>query len=277
MERWIRFDRLGVVVLLGVLAALIARPSSGQDQTEERLSSLETRVTELEAAVVSQGTPESSAAGEAAAEASTAVAQATIGGNALDLLPPGEGDAVAVIVSGPLENGKIPLVVRNNTESAVAGVTVKVEARDASGALVAVGETTGGQALKPYLLHPGEVAIGFASLQGDVPLDAVLTYAVASEPAPGMMGGFNVDLAFDEVTWLSDRIVGVARNPGDQAVGGTYMNLVCFAPDGTPSRAEPSTIQEDVAPGGTAPFQIDGGYVTGCERFLVAATAHPRQ
>lgn len=260
------------VILFGVVAALIAQPTSGQDGADERLSDLETRVAELEAAVFAGTTPTSPPDPATAADPTS---QRTIGGNALDLLLAGESGEVVLIATGPLERGQIPLAIRNNTDTAVAGTTVKVEAKDASGVLIAVGETTGGQILKPYLLQPGEVAIGFASLQGDVPSDATFAFAVDAEEAPGLMGDFIVDLEMQEATWRSDRIVGVARNPAEETVGGTYMNVVCFASDGTPTRAEPATIQEDIEPEATATFQIDGAYVADCERFLVAATAHP--
>jgi hypothetical protein len=110
-----------VVALLMIVALLVvAIPSSGQDRTEERLNNLETRVAELEAEVF----PTEKAAKKEKRAKKSDGQQATVGGNALGLLPTGIADEVSVIASGALEYGQIPLVVRNNTDEAVAGVVV---------------------------------------------------------------------------------------------------------------------------------------------------------
>jgi hypothetical protein len=268
--RWL----IASVALLIASMAISARPSSGQDQTEERLNVLETRVADLEAAVY-QATP---TAPPGATPSGGAKSQSTVGGNALSLLPPGEPGSIVVVAAGQLERSQVPLVVRNNSDAPIAGATVKVEARDAAGNLVAVGETVSSHQLKPYLLQPGEVAIGFALLTGAVPPASALSFIVDSDQVPGSLGDFNTDLVIDEASWLEDRIVGVARNPTDQVIGSVYANLVCFASDGTPTQAEPSTIQGTIAPGTTTSFQIGGGMTdaSGCETFLVAATGHPQ-
>lgn len=265
-----------MVIFLG-LAMFFVSPSSGQDRTEERLSALETRVAELEAEVYGEATPPSTEPDNDAASNVEPGTQLTIGGTALDLIPPGEDGEVDLVAVGPLDRGLIPLVVRNNTDEPVEYVTVKVEARDAAGELVAVGETLDNHMLKPYLLQPGELTIGFAFLQGDVPPDATFDYTVNAESSPGMMADLMVDLEIVEVTWLTDRIVGVARNPTDQTVGSTYMNLVCFADDGTPNWSDPAMISENIGPNETASFQVDLLFIEGasCERFLIAATTHP--
>jgi hypothetical protein len=172
--------------------------------------------------------------------------QLTIGGSALPLLLPCAAGEVSVIANGALENGQMPLVIRNNTDEPVVGSVVKVEFRDAAGSLLGVGDTDGGHQMKPYRLEQGEVGLGFVYIEGDIPGDAQVTFEATYENPPGMMDDFSVDLQFPEVTWLGDRIVGTAVNPSDQTVGGTYMNFVCFGNDGTPIAAEPSTIQEDI-------------------------------
>ena len=142
-----------------------------------------------------------------------------------------------------------------------------------------MGETLSNHGLKPYLLRPGEVVISFAFLEGDIPADATFTFTVNSSPTPGTRGDMNVDVVIDEVTWQSDRVVGVIRNPTDQTLGWTYMSLVCFSADGTPTRAEPATIQESITPNGTMTFQISGAFGTApdCEHFLVAGTSNPQR
>jgi hypothetical protein len=264
-----------VVALLMIVALLVvAIPSSGQDRTEERLNNLETRVAELEAEVF----PTEKAAKKEKRAKKSDGQQATVGGNALGLLPTGIADEVSVIASGALEYGQIPLVVRNNTDEAVAGVVVKIELRDTAGELVGVADRDGGHPMKPYLLQPGDVAIGFVFIEGDVPADSEIEFTTTYEDPPGMLGDFNIDLEFPDVTWLMDRVVGTAVNPSDETIGGyTYMNMVCFDEEGTPIDAEPNVIEEEIGPGDAVTFQ--GGdlvHASNCENFLIAATGHPK-
>lgn len=263
-----------VIVLLVAVSLFWVQPTTSQDNDTERISDLETRVAELENAVF--GTE------EIGPLQSTPVAgsQATVGGNALHLLPPGERDHVTVVSVGTLEPDDIdvPIVVRNNTAEPVAGIVVKGEIRDSQGSLLAVADTDGGHQLKPYLVKPGEVAVGFIQFgQLDIPEKANFTYSTIFEEAPGTMSAFNTDLVFIEATWLSDRIVGTVGNPTSLAVGGTYMNIVCLSPDGILIDSDPATIQEDIEPNGEATFQAGDTFGdTVCENFLIAATAHPK-
>ena len=143
-------------------------------------------------------------------------AQATLAGNALSLLPDTNNGVVEVIAVGEKNGAEIPVVVRNNSTEAVAGVVVKVEARDPAGKLIGVGESLSNHAPKPYLLNPGELDLGFVSIDGDIQADAVYTFSVQSEPSPGKFVSFSIDVNFGEVNWLSDRIVGEIINPSDQ-------------------------------------------------------------
>jgi hypothetical protein len=251
-------SRIGLVAVLIVAVSLFeVRPTTSQDNNDdERIGDLETRVAELEDAVF--GTE------EVGSLPSTPVAgaQATLGGNAMHLLPPGEKDRVTVISVGTLESNEIdvPIVVRNNTAEPVAGIVVKGEVRDTQGKLLAVADTDGGHQLKPYLVNPGEVAVGFVQFgQLDVPVDATFTYSTTFEKAPGAMSDFNIDLVFIEAVWLSDRIVGTVRNPISLAVGGTYMNIVCLSPDGILVDSDPATIQQDIEANGNGVAQLPHG------------------
>lgn len=267
------------LVLVLVLGLFTINTATGQDSVEDRVGALETRVAELESITPGEPAPAASATSEQSAIPVTAGGQKTVSGNALELLPSGEPGRVVMLASGPLESGYLPVVVRNNTNAAIASPVVKVEARDTAGQLIAVGESSPSQTLKPYLLQPGQVAIGFAYMPGEVPIDTVFSFNVEAEEPPGLIGNFMVDLGINEATWLKDRIVGVASNPSNSLVGGTYMNVVCFTPDGTPTHAAPATMQGYIEPGGTALFQIGSNekYVLDCEHFLIAATAHPQQ
>jgi hypothetical protein len=205
-------------------------------------------------------------------------AQATIAGNALYLLPDTNNGEVEVIAHGePSQHGFIPIVVRNNTNDPVVGATAQVAVRDNDDKLVGVGETLMNHALKPYWLNPGDVAIGFISLDGEMPEGASFEYSATASAPGGFMDDVSIDVEFYDVNWLPNRIVGEFVNPSDRALSSTYLMVTCFDDDGTPVASDVSAIDLDIKPGTTALFQMGGVFadLSVCERFLIAGTGHP--
>lgn len=195
--------------------------------------------------------------------------QLTIGGTALPLLPVEDTGEVNVVAVGQRTNNSIPVVVRNDTEKIVTNVNVKAEARDTSGTLVGVGETPLGHDMKPTVLKPGHVSIGFILLDGDLPADATYGYKVSYDSE---QNDRRTDVEMLEVNWLGDRIVGEFRNPGDRPISNTYLTFMCFSEDGTPLVADPAGVDEIVQSGESASFQV-GEYTSGieaCGNFLIA-------
>lgn len=205
--------------------------------------------------------------------------QSTIAGSALDLLPDTNNGEVEVIAHGePDASGFIPIVVRNNTSHAVGGASAQVAVRDAGGQLIAFGETMINHAMKPYLLNPGDVAIGFISLGVvAIPDDAEFTYSAAAGEPDGFMADLNVDVEFVEVNWIDNRIVGMAVNPSDQALSDIYLMATCFDESGMPVLSDVTTAAGPDA-NSTTLFQMGGvfGDLSLCERFLIAGTGRPR-
>lgn len=205
-------------------------------------------------------------------------AQPTIAGNALHLLPDTGNGAVEVIAHGDLNPfGHIPIVVRNNTNDPVVGATAQVAVRDKAGNLVGVGETLTNHALKPYRLDPGDIAIGFISLDGQMPDDATFEYSATGSAPGGFMDEMSIDVEFREVNWMPNRIVGEFVNPSDQPLASTYLMVTCFDDDGTPVASDVSTIDLNVAPDSTALFVMGGVFadLSACERFLIAGAGRP--
>lgn len=201
--------------------------------------------------------------------------QSTIAGTALHLLPDTNNGEVEVIAAGePNAQGYIPIVVRNNSDITVGGATAQVAARDAAGKLVGVGETLINHAMKPYLLNPGDIAIGFIVVQGGVPDGAELTFsATASEP-DGFLAARYTDVEFREVNWLQDRIVGEIINRSDKDLEEVYLMVTCFDSEGTPLLSDVMTVGVGVGAKSGTLFQMGGVFsdLSLCENYLIAGT-----
>lgn len=284
---------LAVLVVIGALTLEggVATPSQAQDTTEDRLSSLETRVAGLEARLdpvaaspvpdlamgvatppaTPQATPVASVAAAAAAS-SGGSGQTSIGGSAANLLPPGTAGEVIVVAVGTYDGSRLPLVVRNNTGGEVADVSVSATARDAGGALVASG---GDQGFRPNLLRPGELAMGYAYFDGaQLPADAVFEFDAEADAPGGALS--RLDLVVDEATLIDDRVVGVLSNPHAETLQGPIgITLTCFSTDGILlGFHEGYSDKETAEPGETVPFQVTLQGGTSCPAFLVAGSGY---
>jgi len=201
--------------------------------------------------------------------------QSTIAGNALDLLPDTNNGEVEVIAFGPIgQFGDIPVVVRNNTDEIVYGVSVKVEARDSDGKLIGVGETSPFMGTSPYQLEPGDIAIGGAHIQGGVAGEAQLSFVTSTADPDDFLGMLNTDTEIAEVSWLSDRIIGEVVNPTEKALSAVFLTVVCFDNTGAPLVWLEDAIPSGVEANGSTTFQISGfpGAIAQCEQFLIAGT-----
>lgn len=207
--------------------------------------------------------------------------QTTIAGNALNLLPEVDTGTVEVITAGERKGTNIPVVVKNNSESAVADVVAKVEIRDNTGKLIGVGDTANGafaRSLKPYLLNPGDVAVGVIYVEGNFAADATYTYLALSSKAPGRSAASNIDVEFGEVNWLGDRVVGEVVNPANKPLISVDLTLICISVEGMPLAADVGAINDEMVPAGaTSSFQMTPIYAdfAQCENFLISGTGRP--
>src|SRR5262245_45104578 len=96
--------------------------------------------------VGAQGTPEATPAAEM---------PSYLAGNAYDLIPKGKDGTLDVVITGPLIEGSVPIVIRNNTDDLLANITASGTARDSSGSLLAAGDS---QNLFPDWLAPGQIS-----------------------------------------------------------------------------------------------------------------------
>jgi hypothetical protein len=216
----------------------------------------------------------SASATQAIATPAAGTQQTTLAGNGFDLLPKADTEGVAILAVGERSGSFIPVIVQNNTDEVVHDVHVKVDARDAAEKLIGVGETLSSHAMKPTVLDPGDISLGFISLDSDIPLDADLKYSVTSESGESTFSSYEVDVEFGEVNWLGDRIVGEIINPSDEPMSVAYLMATCISPDGVPLLSDVATIDDSIAAGGSTTFQLDGvfGDLALCENFLIAGS-----
>ena len=196
-----------------------------------------------------------------------------VGGNAGGLLPRGTAGELSVVATGVYDGSSLPLVVRNNTDQAVADVTVASTVRGSDGNLLATG---GDQGFKPSTIGPGDIAIGYVYFDGaELSADASYEFEVdADTPGDRTLGRLDLEVA--ESSLVNDRVVGVLSNPHDEVVSGPIgVYLACFAEVGTlVSFHQGFTDKDEAAPGETVPFQVTMFGDASCPRFAVAASGY---
>jgi len=198
------------------------------------------------------------------------VPQANLGGNAI--IPPAMTSALEVVLRGPYDGTRMPIVVRNGTDQPVANVKVAITVRDAAGGLLAVGEQEG--AFAPYTVAPGDAAIGSVLFNGaSFGPDAVLDIAVAGQVPDERFLTF-ADMQVVEFNVQGDQILAIISNPYDRATAESLtLGIMCFDASGNiVAFARDYASVAAIAAGGTVP--VSASLPAGsCDRYAIAATA----
>jgi hypothetical protein len=275
--------------LVASVLAGVSNSSSAQESSDDRVSALETQVAELEATVAALAGSEEAASEptEAGGALTSVVTEATsvratsdgtstgyLSGTAFDLLPPGNSGELAVVSNGVYDGMSLPLLVRNNTGEALIRVSVAVSVRDASGALLAVGEASD---LTPARVESGSYAFGSAYFDfATFPSDATYEFqAVGESPESAFFIG-QFDMVIQESSYLGDRIVGTAINEQIEAIQGPIgVDAACFGADGSLlGVAADYAAAETAAPGEAIPFQVTLYNVASCDLYLIGASGY---
>jgi hypothetical protein len=275
---------LAAIVLTGV-----SNTSSAQDSGEDRVSALETQVAELEATVAALAGSEeaTSEPTEAGGALTSVVTEATsvpapsggsdtgyLSGTAFDLVPPGNSGELAVVANGVYDGMSLPVLVRNNTDEALIRVSVSVSVRDASGALLAVGEASD---LTPARVEPGSYAFGSAYFDfASLPSDATFEFQAVGESVESALFIGQFDLLIQESSYLGDRIVGTAINEQSETIQGPIgVDAACFGADGSLlGIANDFAAAETAASGEAIPFQVTLYNVASCDLYLIGASGY---
>lgn len=243
----------------------IAKLQTSVAKRDVKIDELQTKVADLRA---TEAEPAATTAPEKANAAGSE--SATLGGNALGLLPPGEANKLDVVLVGPYDGNLLPIVVRNNTDKDLKRLSVTATARTADGQLIAAG---GDQGLNPYVVTAGSYSVGYIYFDGiALPADASFEFEVNGEASAGIDSFDKVDLTVKDASFLGDRIVGEFVNGSDVTVSGPIsIAVVCVAGNGSLISFDQGFSDKDkAAPGETVPFQVSFYDGVDCTNFLVA-------
>lgn len=191
----------------------------------------------------------------AAAESSKATSPglATIGGVPKLGGIPGK---VSVVASGTYDN-YLPVVVKNNTKTAVADVSLSGVARSGTGKLLATGEDQG---VQPEVVPPGGLAIGYVYFHGTkLPDGARFLIDVSSTPSSKVQFQTKIDVPIRTLRYVSGRVVGIAYNSMSKKVTGPLsVYAACLnAANRLVAFESGYADKDDLTPKQQAPFTLD--------------------
>lgn len=195
-----------------------------------------------------------------------------IKGNGTPQFPDGEAGTISVVTVGKYAGNVLPVIVRNNTGSAVIRVEVSAVASDKDGKMLASG---GDQGFKPNLVKPGEITMGYVYFgSAELPEDAKFEFETSAKDLEGDFATFeNIrDLEVVDFSQVSDRVVGNLRNQYDEEVGGPISVVAYCFNDKNELLGQFSafTDKDNAAPRDTVPYQID--LRKECPIFLIAGS-----
>lgn len=202
-----------------------------------------------------------------------AQASSFIKGNGTPQFPDGEAGMISVVKVGKYD-GRLPVIIRNNTTSAVIRVEVSAVASDKDGKMLASGSDQG---FKPNLVKPGEITMGYVYFDSaELPEDAKFEFETSAEDSEGDFATFeNIrDLEVVDFSQVSNRAVGYLRNQYDEEVVGPISVVAyCFNDKNELlGMFSDFTDKDNAAPGDTIPYQIDLGKE--CPIFLIAGSGY---
>lgn len=263
---------VGWVALVAVAAVLAGTwpdlSATAQDTDKDAtIAALQTRVARLEGA----GTAPA-AVSPAASPALSAPAGAS--GPAQAGLPEGEAGKIAIVATGPYQQNRVPIVVRNNTGRAVAYIEVAGDVRDADGRVT---EVVRPRQLYPLIVEPGGLAIGYLYFDQEVrPTDKVSLTATGHTDVGSWRDFGAIPVELVEFNNFGDRVTGSIRNPTNQTTtDSAFIGLVCFDQSGTPAYAAQGSVPKGIEPHGIGAFEFDN-IPFSCDRYLFAGYSYAR-
>ena len=192
-------------------------------------------------------------------------------------IPDGEEGALSVVAIGVADeaSGTVPVVVRNRTDTVLAGVEVSGTARDGAGKLMGSGSSQG---FAPELVNPGEWAFGYVYIDGvKAAKDTAFDFTATGNEPDEFLGSVDVEIVEVELTKGSygDNLVGIVSNPTEEEVTGPIdVSVACFDKTGTLVSTHSGFADSDpLAAGGTSSFSIDLFDDT-CENWAMGSSGY---
>ncbi|MHB1403921.1 MAG: FxLYD domain-containing protein [Thermoleophilia bacterium] len=199
-------------------------------------------------------------------------------GNTWPSLPTGQANEVSIVAQGSQidENGlsgALPVVIRNNTSDPVIAISASATVRDAGGKLIASGQDQG---FWPWLVNPGNIAIGYVFFSGDnfqIPAGAKIDFQLNSKPTNYMSPSLGKkDLTISETNDTGSNIIGTLKNNTEYKAALPEVYMMCFDSSGKPiSDANSFATPNEIEPGGTASFELNYSRLQSCPIYLIGA------
>lgn len=220
----------------------------------------------------------SATASATASAAAPVVAQSSLlAGNAHPHYPAGTPGQVSVVYQAPVQpqsNGtSVPIVIRNNTNAAIAHVDITATTKDPSGKIVASGSS---QETDPSTIDPGQWGLSFIFYMPGTALAANDTLSFSFQTMPATTSSYNTAAIQVTQANLSGSFIsgGVQNTTGHAVQGPVSVNVYCLNSAGDPTSTVggfTSGSSGNLAVGATDSFQI-GLYDQSCPSFLVGAS-----
>jgi hypothetical protein len=196
-------------------------------------------------------------------------------------VPAGDAGKLSVVgISVPAVDSigatTVPVLVRNNTNTALDGIEVSGTARGPDGSLVGSGSS---QNFEPNVLKPGQWGFGYIYFDTSIPPGSKVE-ATASGDEPGSDLFDRIQLTINELNLVpgefeSSSYVGILSNTnGKKAVSGPSVTIGCF--DAASNLLDVFTGYADgeAVPGGTASFSVDLYEAPACAAVVAAASGY---
>ena len=197
---------------------------------------------------------------------------AGIVGNAFDLVAPGTPGEVSVVATGPLPMAAMTtqlVLVRNLTGGPVGRTSIIATARDASGALVAVGASF---LPAPVTIPDGGLSMMRVSFEpAEIPAGATVAYQVwNATPRPELETLQGLALTIDEMSFADGQYVGTVGNTAMVDAWGGSVLLMCFSRDGSVTATGAGSVDPyRLPPGAAGTFAVP--IAAQCDRYIVVA------
>ena len=228
------------------------------------------------------GSPGNSIAPSQSASATAAThapQSALLAGNAHPEFPAGVAGRVSIVYQAPIQlqsNGtSVPIVFRNNTNSAIAHVDVSAAAKNPAGKIIASGSSQG---TDPSAVQPGQWAFAYIYFEPGTALASNDTLSFTFQSTPASADSFNTAAIQVTQANLSGSSIagGVQNTTGHPVQGPISVNAYCLNSSDDPTTVITgftSSSSGDLAPGATDSFQLNV-YDKRCSSFLVGASGY---
>lgn len=217
------------------------------------------------AVALAQGTPEA---------AERAESDALWGGTYVEQLPSCEGEplCLALLTQGQRGDEYYYGVIQNNAQNWVRVRDVAVSLFDSDGEFAAHGES---YEIAPEIISPGGHALIGITVTGEYISDFTVEAQFDFEPS-AVADAYGVPVRVDNATVRGTGVLGEWTNTSNYTFDRVYVELACFADDGSITyTSDDSSRTGPYGPGAADRFAVEIYGDHDCENFVVTAYGRP--